>query len=133
MEEEPMADYESLRRTMVRHHLAARGVEDRRVLDAMGSVPREAFIPENLAEFAYEDTPLPIEEGQTISQPYIVAAMAEALELGPGDRVLEIGAGSPCGSSPWWAPRAGPKRGSFRSKPSCRSKASCRPQASRRR
>jgi protein-L-isoaspartate(D-aspartate) O-methyltransferase len=89
-----MADYESLRRAMVRHHLAARGVKDRRVLDAMGSIPREAFVPEKLAEFAYEDTPLPIEEGQTISQPYIVAAMAEALELGPGDRVLEIGAGS---------------------------------------
>jgi len=89
-----MADFESLRRAMVRHQLAARGIADRRVLDAMGTVPRESFLPERLAELAYEDTPLPIEEGQTISQPYIVAAMAEALELGPEDRVLEIGAGS---------------------------------------
>jgi protein-L-isoaspartate(D-aspartate) O-methyltransferase len=57
-------------------------------------VPREVFVPENLAEFAYDDTPLPIEEGQTISQPYIVAAMIEAAEVEPGDRVLEVGGGS---------------------------------------
>ncbi len=89
-----MPDFESLRRAMVRRQIAARGVTDPRVLAAMGEVPREAFVPERLTEFAYEDTPLPIEEEQTISQPYIVAAMAEALALGAGDRVLEIGAGS---------------------------------------
>jgi protein-L-isoaspartate(D-aspartate) O-methyltransferase len=89
-----MADYASLRRDMVRLQIAARGVADRRVLDAMDRVPRERFVRESHTRFAYEDTPLPIEEGQTISQPYIVALMAEALELAPGDRVLEIGAGS---------------------------------------
>jgi protein-L-isoaspartate(D-aspartate) O-methyltransferase len=89
-----VADFVSLRRAMVESQLAARGIADRRVLAAMGSVPREAFVPERLAGHAYEDTPLPIEERQTISQPYIVAAMIEALELGAEDRVLEIGAGS---------------------------------------
>src|SRR5437868_14712511 len=87
--EEIMTDFTPLRRAMVRRQIAARGIADRRVLDALGTVPREAFVPENLAEFAYEDTPLPIEAEQTISQPYIVALMAEALELGPEDRVLE--------------------------------------------
>ncbi|MGB5416429.1 MAG: protein-L-isoaspartate(D-aspartate) O-methyltransferase [Polyangiales bacterium] len=82
------------RRRMVERHIEARGVHDSAVLDAMRAVPREAFLPENLAEFAYDDTPLPIEEGQTISQPFIVAAMAEALRLGAHDRVLEIGTGS---------------------------------------
>lgn len=82
------------RHRMVERHVAARGVRDCAVLDAMRSVPREAFLPADLAEFAYEDTPLPIDEGQTISQPFIVAAMVEALMLGPGDRVLEIGTGS---------------------------------------
>ena len=79
---------------MVRRQIAGRGIADRRVLAAMDTVPREAFLPEAMQEFAYEDTPLPIEEGQTISQPYIVARMAEAADVGPGDRVLEIGAGS---------------------------------------
>jgi protein-L-isoaspartate(D-aspartate) O-methyltransferase len=87
-------DYETLRQTMVDRQIAARGVRDRRVLEALGAVPREAFLPERLAEFAYDDTPLPIGEEQTISQPYVVALMAEALELRPEDRVLEIGAGS---------------------------------------
>jgi protein-L-isoaspartate(D-aspartate) O-methyltransferase len=87
-------DFEELRRDMVQRQIAARGVRDRRVLDALLAVPREAFVPERLHEFAYEDTPLPIEEEQTISQPYIVALMAEALEIGPDDRVLEVGAGS---------------------------------------
>jgi protein-L-isoaspartate(D-aspartate) O-methyltransferase len=82
------------RERMVREQIAARGVRDRAVLDAMRSVPREAFLPPKLAEFAYADTPLPIERGQTISQPYIVAVMAEALRLTPADRVLEIGTGS---------------------------------------
>ncbi len=82
------------RQRMVSRDLAGRGIHDRRVLDAMAEVPREAFLSAALAEFAYEDTPLPIEAGQTISQPYIVAAMLQALELKPRDRVLEVGAGS---------------------------------------
>lgn len=82
------------RRRMVRRQIAGRGIGDARVLAAMEKVPREAFLPDAMREFAYEDTPLPIEEGQTISQPYIVARMAEAAHLSPGDRVLEIGAGS---------------------------------------
>jgi protein-L-isoaspartate(D-aspartate) O-methyltransferase len=84
----------SEREEMVRSHLAARGIGDRAVLEAMRTIPREAFLPPELAEFAYEDTPLPIAAGQTISQPYIVALMTETLELGPHDRVLEIGTGS---------------------------------------
>lgn len=71
-----------------------RGVRDPLVLDAMRTVPRERFVPETVRAEAYEDRPLPIGEGQTISQPYIVALMAEALSLGPDDRVLEVGAGS---------------------------------------
>jgi len=82
------------RREMVDQHIAARGVRSPAVLAAVGKVPREAFLPERLREFAYEDTPLPISEGQTISQPYIVAFMIEALALEGGERVLEIGAGS---------------------------------------
>ena len=87
-------DTTTAREHMVRAHLAARGIRDRAVLDAFRAVPREAFVPEDLEEFAYADAPLPIERGQTISQPYIVALMAAALELSPGDRVLEIGTGS---------------------------------------
>jgi protein-L-isoaspartate(D-aspartate) O-methyltransferase len=87
-------DTSGQRQRMVERHVEARGVHDPAVLDALRTVPREAFLPEHLAEFAYEDTPLPIEEGQTISQPFIVAAMAEALELGAHDRVLEIGTGT---------------------------------------
>lgn len=79
---------------MVERQVAARGISHEAVLQAMRDVPREAFIAADLAEFAYVDAPLPIAEGQTISQPYIVALMAEALELKPGDRVLEVGAGS---------------------------------------
>ena len=79
---------------MVRTQIAARGVSDPAVLEAMRRVPREAFLPAELEEFTYVDSPLPIERGQTISQPYIVALMTAALELGPGDRVLEIGTGS---------------------------------------
>ncbi len=94
METMSAIDFATLREDMVRRQIAARGVRDRRVLEAMRTVPREAFVPERLAEFAHDDTPLPIGEDQTISQPYVVALMAEALELGPGDRVLEIGAGS---------------------------------------
>jgi protein-L-isoaspartate(D-aspartate) O-methyltransferase len=79
---------------MVERQIAARGIRDARVLEAMRTVPRERFVSPALAEFAYRDSPLPIEEGQTISQPYIVAAMIDALELAPSDRVLEIGTGS---------------------------------------
>ncbi len=83
-----------LRKEMVERAIFARGVRSELVLDAMGRVPREAFLPAQLREFAYDDTALPIEEGQTISQPYIVAFMIEALALRGGEKVLEIGAGS---------------------------------------
>ena len=86
--------YAALRAEMVERNIAARGVRDELVLDAMRKVPRELFLPKNLREFAYEDSPLPIAGEQTISQPYIVAFMAEALMLKGGEKVLEIGAGS---------------------------------------
>lgn len=89
-----MPDMHAARAHMVDVQIARRGVSDARVLDAMREVPREAFVPEGMEEFAYEDGPMPIGEGQTISQPYIVGLMIEAAELRPGARVLEIGAGS---------------------------------------
>lgn len=89
-----MADHKKLRDRMVDAHLARRGIRDKRVLNAMRTVPRECFVREGLEEFAYEDSALPIEEEQTISQPYIVAAMVEAAEIKADDRVLEVGAGS---------------------------------------
>jgi len=89
-----MALPDEQRDTMVRRHLKARGISSPGVLAAMAEVPRERFVPERLAEFAYEDAPLPIGQEQTISQPYIVALMIEAAEIEPGDRVLEVGAGS---------------------------------------
>ena len=79
---------------MVRQQLAHRGVADPRVLDAMSIVPRERFVQSRMSDCAYGDHPLPIGEGQTITQPYVVALMAEAMELAPTDRVLEIGTGS---------------------------------------
>ncbi|MBI4976990.1 MAG: protein-L-isoaspartate(D-aspartate) O-methyltransferase [Spirochaetes bacterium] len=82
------------RELMVRDQIAARGVSDSRVLAAMRSVPREKFVPPELVSSAYEDGPLPIGHEQTISQPYIVAYMIEALKLTPESRVLEIGTGS---------------------------------------
>jgi protein-L-isoaspartate(D-aspartate) O-methyltransferase len=82
------------RATMVATQIAARGVTDPAVLAAMRTVPREAFVRPELVEFAYDDIPLPIGAGQTISQPYIVALMTEALRPSPTDRVLEIGTGS---------------------------------------
>jgi protein-L-isoaspartate(D-aspartate) O-methyltransferase len=88
------SDFARLRDLMVEHQIAGRGVRSQLVLDAMRAVPREVFLPENLREFAYEDSPLPIEEDQTISQPYIVAMMIEALALAGGEQVLEIGTGS---------------------------------------
>jgi protein-L-isoaspartate(D-aspartate) O-methyltransferase len=90
----PADEHARDRAIMVTHHLEARGIADPLVLAAMGEVPREAFVSEPLAAFAYEDSALPIEAGQTISQPYIVARMIELLELQPGDKVLEVGAGS---------------------------------------
>jgi protein-L-isoaspartate(D-aspartate) O-methyltransferase len=84
----------SARERMVETQIARRGVRDPRVLEAMRSVPREAFVLPGSEEFAYEDQPLPIGEGQTISQPYVVALMIEAAGVSPGDRVLEVGAGS---------------------------------------
>src|SRR5512138_2533072 len=94
--ERPAAETEfrSRRLEMVEHSIAARGVQDETVLDAMRKVPRELFLPEKLGEFAYDDSPLPIAAEQTISQPYVVAFMAEALLLKGGEKVLEIGAGS---------------------------------------
>ena len=89
-----MSDYTRQREHMVEQQLAARGIRDERVLDAMRAVPRERFVPDNYRHLSYRDGPLPIEDSQTISQPYIVALMIEALELEPGDRVLEVGAGS---------------------------------------
>ena len=90
----PKIDFVRRRLDMVEHQIAARGVRSELVLEAMRKVPREEFLPPPLREFAYEDTPLPIAEGQTISQPYIVAFMADALLLKGGERVLEIGTGS---------------------------------------
>jgi protein-L-isoaspartate(D-aspartate) O-methyltransferase len=82
------------RNRMVDRQIAARGIGDEAVLDAMRDVPREAFVERAHAGSAYADAPLPIGEMQTISQPFIVALMAEAAELRPGDRVLEVGTGS---------------------------------------
>ncbi len=79
---------------MLRGHLRARGIADPRVLQAMAEVPRERFVAPGHERLAYEDAPLPIGEGQTISQPYMVAWMAEAAEIGPRDRVLEVGTGT---------------------------------------
>ncbi|NNE21735.1 MAG: protein-L-isoaspartate(D-aspartate) O-methyltransferase, partial [Rhizobiales bacterium] len=87
-------DLAGQRQRMVNRQVHARGVRDARVLDAMNKVPREKFLPADLRKFAYVDRPLPIAEGQTISQPYIVAYMVEALALKGGEKVLEIGAGS---------------------------------------
>ncbi len=89
-----MLDINKSRERMVSRQIIRRGVSNPDVIGAMRVVPREAFVPERLREFAYEDTPLPIEAGQTISQPFIVAAMIEAGEVKPGETVLEIGAGS---------------------------------------
>jgi protein-L-isoaspartate(D-aspartate) O-methyltransferase len=86
--------FEICRRRMVESQLRLRGISDQGVLDAMARVPRHEFAPQRYRNEAYEDHPLPIGEGQTISQPYIVALMLEALALKPTDRVLEVGTGS---------------------------------------
>lgn len=85
---------ENRRLFMVEHDLKGRGIRDRRVLEVMGRIPRHLFVDVSLRDRAYGDYPLPISEGQTISQPYVVALMTEALGLRPSDRVLEIGTGS---------------------------------------
>lgn len=84
---------------MVRRQIARRGIADARVLAAMEEVPRERFVPASLARLAYADGPVPIGEGQTVSQPFVVAWMAELLRLSPGDRVLEVGTGSGYGAA----------------------------------
>lgn len=89
-----MSDYAIARRRMVAEQVVARGVKDQRVIDAMLRVPRHLFVPEALAAQAYSDFPLPIGERQTISQPYMVAVMSEALQLKGGEKVLEVGTGS---------------------------------------
>lgn len=87
-------EFESRRAAMVRHQLVERGISDPAVIAAMTTVPRHLFVAEDMAHLAYADMPLPTEDGQTISQPFMVAFMTEALELEPNDRVLEIGTGS---------------------------------------
>lgn len=87
-------DFETLRERMVTEQIERRGVKDKAVLDAMRRVERHRFVPLNLQRFAYDDTALPIGEGQTISQPYIVALMTELLQLKGTEKVLEIGTGS---------------------------------------
>jgi protein-L-isoaspartate(D-aspartate) O-methyltransferase len=89
-----MTDFAELRERMVERQIAARGIRDPRLLDALRQVPREEFVSPGYGREAYGDHPLPIEAGQTISQPYIVALMIEAAKIAPGDRVLEVGAGS---------------------------------------
>ncbi|MBI2781921.1 MAG: protein-L-isoaspartate(D-aspartate) O-methyltransferase [Chloroflexi bacterium] len=79
---------------MVAQQLRRRGIRDPRVLEVMGSMPREVFVPGLPASVAYDDRALPIDSGQTISQPYMVARMSELLEIQPGDRILEVGTGS---------------------------------------
>lgn len=89
-----MTEFQKLREWMVREQILARGVKDPLVIKAMRTVPRERFIPPHLWQYAYDDGPLPIGEGQTISQPFIVAYMVEALMLTGEEKVLEVGAGS---------------------------------------
>jgi protein-L-isoaspartate(D-aspartate) O-methyltransferase len=91
----PGADFEAARHDMVAHQISDRGIRSPRVLASMESVPRHLFVPDALARDAYADQPLPIGEGQTISQPFMVAAMADALALEGDEHVLEVGAG--CG------------------------------------
>jgi protein-L-isoaspartate(D-aspartate) O-methyltransferase len=90
----PEQNYDRLRQVMVRDQIGARGIRQQSVLDAMRVVPRHVFVPQEVRERAYDDQPLQIGGGQTISQPYVVAYMTELLELEGGERVLEIGTGS---------------------------------------
>lgn len=86
--------YKDKREFMIKHNIEGRGIRDKKVLEVMGKIPRHLFVDEHFKGKAYNDHPLPIGEGQTISQPYVVALMTEALKLRPSDRVLEIGTGS---------------------------------------
>lgn len=86
--------FQKAREHMVTHDIQKRGISNQRVLDAMRKIPRHLFVRPDLQKSAYDDNPLPIGEGQTISQPYIVALMTQALEIKPTDRILEIGTGS---------------------------------------
>jgi len=86
--------YEQKRKSMLEHDIKGRGIKDKKVLEVMGKIPRHLFVDDSLKDKAYEDYPLPIGEGQTISQPYVVSLMTEYLKLKPTDRVLEIGTGS---------------------------------------
>lgn len=90
----PSDPYAGEREAMVRHQIASRGIADRRLLAALRAVPRHCFVPPEIQRRAYEDRPLEIGSGQTISQPYMVAKMTELLKLTPQSRVLEIGTGS---------------------------------------
>ena len=90
-----MKNWDRLRDDMVEKQLRRRGIRDQQVLEAMRRVPRHQFVPESFRDYAYDDEPLPIGSGQTISQPYMVAAMTEALRLRGPERVLEVGSG--CG------------------------------------
>lgn len=90
----PQGQYEEARHQMVEQQIKARGINDAGILNAMKDVKRHLFVPERYQDNAYEDRPLPIGEGQTISQPYIVAYMTEVIDPGPSDRILEVGTGS---------------------------------------
>lgn len=89
-----MENWEYSAKKLVDEYLAPQGIKDRRILDAIAKTPRHLFVPKKFTEYAYQDSPLPIGEGQTISQPFIVARMTELLDLRDGDKVLEIGTGS---------------------------------------
>ena len=92
--ETPSIDFAGEREAMVERQLQRRGISERKILDAFRAVPREKFVADEVAHLAYEDHPLPIEAGQTISQPYIVALMIEAAAIEPDDKILEVGSGS---------------------------------------
>ena len=94
-----MSNFAELKRQMIEYQMVARGLRDEAVLNALSAVPREKFVPSELAEFAYHDAPLPLAAQQTISQPYIAALMTSALQLRPQDRVLEVGTGSGYGAA----------------------------------
>jgi len=91
---ETMTNFAAEREAMIERQIESRGIHEPTILEAFRAVPREAFLSKDYADLAYGDHPLPIEAGQTISQPYIVALMIQAAEIKPGDRVLEVGAGS---------------------------------------
>ena len=90
----PEVPFEAERHEMLALQLRRRGIRDSRILEAMFEVPRHKFVPPSLADHAYEDRPLPIGEHETISQPYIVAAMTQAAQVCPGEKILEVGTGS---------------------------------------